>query len=229
MLPGSFAMSSMSTVPKSRSGLRNFYRVRAHKWAERAGEIGIDPARAAELAALALETEQAFGRQLQAMRAARGATLRYNELLKELGTQGAMLLKQIHSQAGANRHVYELAQLAPPDLKSPIGPPGEPYGFTTALSQSGALTLRWKCDHPRGAEQTAYNIFRRNGHTGPFLFVGTVARKTLEDATIPPGTPSVTYRIHAFRTTGAGPAAEFNVSFGGGRMPEVEVAKRKAA
>jgi hypothetical protein len=191
---------------------------------------GAQLAQAAELAALWLETEQAYNQQLQAIRAAQGATLRYNELVKKLGAKGAKVISQIRGHFGYHGgSLAELAQLAPPDPKSPIAPPGMPYKFTTTLAQGGELLLKWKCNHPRGAEQTAYSVYRRIGHDGVWEYVGQTGKKKIIDDTIPPGTASLTYRIQAFRTTGPGPAADFNVNFGGGRLPKAEAGKRMAA
>ncbi len=223
-------MSQMSRVPKSRSGIRNFYRARAARWAQRAAELRIDPAMAAELAALSDEAEQAYVQQYEAMRAARVATLRYNELVKKLGARGAKVIALIRSQAEYyDPSLLQRAQLAPPAPKSPIGPPGKPFKFTTTLVDGGALVLKWQCRHPRGAEGTAYNVFRRLGHDGVWEYVGKTGKKTMVDDTIPPGTASLTYRIIAFRTTGPGPAAEFNVTFGGGRLRDVQTTRRLAA
>ncbi len=223
-------MSEFSRVPKSRRGIRDFYRHRAGSWAQRTAELGIDPAQAAELATLVIETEQAYMQQLQAMRTAQGTTLRYNALVKELGAKGAMVIKRIRAHVAYHGgSLAELASLAPPDKKSPIGPPGVPYELTTTLAQGGELMLKWQCRHPKGAEGTAYSIFRRIGHDGAWEYVGNTGKKTIIDDRIPPGTTNLTYRIQAFRTTGPGPAAEFNVNFGGGRMPEVQVMRRMAA
>ncbi len=96
---------------------------------------------------------------------------------------------------------------------TPVNTLGKPGKFTVTLDETGALALQWKCAHPR-ASGTVYQIWRRIGAQGEFVFLGSVGRKRFTDGTLPAGTPAITYQIQAVRSTAAGPRAQFNVNFG---------------
>ena len=110
--------------------------------------------------------------------------------------------------------MYPLAQIPAPAVPSPVGPPGTPFDFTVALQQTGAVTLRWKCNNPVGASGTVYEVRRRVGGTGTFGFLANVGTRSFTDETIPGGSNGVTYQITATRSTRRGTPAQFNVNFG---------------
>ena len=97
---------------------------------------------------------------------------------------------------------------------APRPAPGTPNRFTVALAADGALTLRWKCNNPRGCSGTIYQVWRRIGSVGAFEYLGGAGTRAFVDATIPAGTPQVTYRIQAARSTAVGAWAQYTVSFG---------------
>jgi hypothetical protein len=97
---------------------------------------------------------------------------------------------------------------------APRPAPGTPNRFTVALAEDGALTLKWKCNNHRGASGTMYQVWRRVGATAPFEYLGGSGTKAFVDATIPAGTPQVTYQIQAVRSTAVGAWAQYTVSFG---------------
>jgi hypothetical protein len=115
---------------------------------------------------------------------------------------------------------------------SPRPAPGTPYKFTVQLQSDGSLLLGWKCNNPKGASGTMYQVFRRTGSSGEFTYLGGAGTRSFLDDSIPAGTSLVTYRIQAVRSTSVGDWAEYNVNFGtGGSAPVVEevVPMRKAA
>ena len=113
---------------------------------------------------------------------------------------------------------------------SPIAAPGRPYQFTTALDETGSVTLQWKCDHPRGAVGTMYCVYRSVGGMGAPVQVGMVGKKKFVDTTIPAGATSLEYRVQAYRSTVAGAVAAHNVNFGnGGSVMSIEAMTLKAA
>lgn len=101
---------------------------------------------------------------------------------------------------------------------APRPAPGTPDRFTVTLAADGALTLRWKCDNPRGCSGTIYQVWRRTtnagGTTGEFTYLAGTGARRFVDATIPAGSTGVTYQIQAVRSTAVGPWAQFNVNFG---------------
>lgn len=99
---------------------------------------------------------------------------------------------------------------------APRPAPGTPFKFAVGLSGDGSLTLTWKCNNPRGASGTIYQVWRRIGTltTAPFIYLGGVGAKRFIDNTLPAGTALTTYQVQAVRSTAAGPFAQFNVSFG---------------
>ncbi len=99
-------------------------------------------------------------------------------------------------------------------IPEPVAAPGTPYAFTVVLNGSGGLTAGWKCDNPPGAYGVFYSIFRRNGPTDPYEFLGISGQRKFIDDSIPAGSSQITYKIQAGRTTGPGTPAEFNVNFG---------------
>jgi hypothetical protein len=56
--------------------------------------------------------------------------------------------------------------LATRPTPAPRPAPGTPNRFAVALAGDGALTLKWKCNNPRGASGTMYQVWRRLGGAG---------------------------------------------------------------
>jgi hypothetical protein len=106
---------------------------------------------------------------------------------------------------------------------SPRPAPGTPFKFNVQLQSDGSLLLGWKCNNPKGASGTMYQVFRRTGSSGDFTYLGGAGTRSFLDDSIPAGTSLVTYRIQAVRSTSVGDWAEYNVNFGtGGSAPVVE-------
>jgi hypothetical protein len=213
----------MRLVPKPKAKKILFFKVRLAKWVENAESLGVDPATLAELQGLVEAARVAHVEQRRAKQTAEAATATLNNAIARMERLGAGVVKCVRGTAGmaGNAGVLVLASIPPKAKKSRIGPPGEPYGFKQSLGQDGAVTLTWRCKQPRGAQCTAYIVERCNsGSTrGPFRLVAHVGERTIRDATIPPGTPAVVYRIQAMRSTGRGPVAMHTVHLGGG-MPD---------
>jgi hypothetical protein len=115
---------------------------------------------------------------------------------------------------------------------TPRGAPGTPFKFVVSLASSGALTLQWKCNNPKGSSGTMYQVWRRVSATTNFEYLGGSGDRKFIDDTIPAGSSQVTYKIQAVRSTAVGAFAEYNVNFGvSGSAPIVEevAPMRKAA
>lgn len=212
----------MSTVPKGRADRLAYYERHVDRWVQNAEAMGLPADYVAALQSKTIEARQAFNQQHQAQQAARAATSRFNDAVRELRKLGANVRLMIGaSAANLGPGIYALASISPPKRKSPIGPPGQPYGFRFSLSQVGTLKLTWKCKNPKGAEGTAYYVFRRIGSTGEMTFQGIAGTKRFIDKTLPRGAASVTYQIQAMRSTRKGEAGQFIISFGTGNTKPV--------
>lgn len=98
--------------------------------------------------------------------------------------------------------------------RSPKPAPGTPSDFKISLQTLGTLAISWKCDNPKGAAGTMYEIYRQIGGAGEFVYLGRSGTKSYVDHTIDPGTHRITYRVRAVRSTSVGRWANHNVEFG---------------
>ncbi len=210
-------------VPRNRWPLIWFYRVRAQKWIQNAGVLGLDPQDLAALQADIAAAEQALDAQQLALAMARAKSEFLRSKLKAMRRRGAGLINQIRGRSVTlGVQAYILGMLPVPEKGSPIPAPGQPHSFTAELRQNGMLVLSWSCDNPRGARGTLYHVHRQvmregDGSWGPREFLGTAGRKEFVDATLPPGVMSVTYDVQAIRSTRAGATANYLVHFAGPR------------
>ncbi len=205
----------MRVVPRNHGPKIQFFRTHVAKWAEDPEAIGTSPEIVAELQALTEEAAAALAAQYAAQQAARAATLRLRTAIEKMGSLGASIMLQIRAKADtSDEGVYALASVPERKKPAPIGPPGTPHSFAADLWQDGSLALRWKCKNPRGTAGTMYHVYRRTGPSGEFKYLGASGAKRFVDETIPPGSPSVEYRVRAVRGTSVGQWASFHTSFG---------------
>jgi hypothetical protein len=209
----------MRLVPKAYDRKIAFFKYRAQKWAERAGEIGLSPETVAQLQAVAEEAEEAARAERMAWSALKSARQARRSKVKELGRVGAACIKQIRGRAGSSPGVYPLAMIPPPKQHAPIGPPGEPTNFTAELTTLGGLVLKWACAHPRGSVATTYSVWRQIDG-GKLEFCAQSGRKRFTDMKLPMGVKSITYKVQATRSTCAGPWGHFTVHFGTSELGE---------
>ena len=160
-----------------------------------------------------------------AINAARSATLGLQLAVEAMAKAGANIISQIRVKASTDDGVYPLALIDAPAKASPIGEPGKPTRFSVELSQVGSLTLKWKCKNPKGSVGTMYQIWRRIG-TGELTYLGCVGVKMFVDDALPAGASEVMYQVQAFRSTKAGPWAQFNVNFNGTNIPQSVIGTR---
>lgn len=221
----------MPIVPETRAGKLMFYRVRVPHWAEDPAAIGLTGESVAEMQGLVDEAWEAYTAHLEAMKAARGATMRYHQAVRRMhagagnGTGGGVacgsaLLQRIkgYAQITGDNAVYARAGIDPPAKPGRPGSapaPGTPHSFAVSLKQTGEIELTWKCDNPDGTAGTIYQV-RRALDGGPATPLAVVGEKRLVDETVPPGTKSCRYWVTALRSTGKGGETEHTVHFGGG-------------
>ncbi len=205
----------MSIVPTTDIGRITFYEAHVPAWSVLPTQLGLLPSDCAALAALVAASRAAYNQQQIALEAARAATLTMRQNVHAMHALGAADIAKIKAYADAthNTSVFPLALIPEPATPSPVGPPGTPTSFIVALSQGGAVTLKWKCGNPVGTTGTIYEVRRRIGD-GAFEYLASEGRKTFTDRTIPRGAWDITYMITATRSTKRGAPAQFNVNFG---------------
>ncbi len=227
----------MPTVPATRIGKLQFYESHLGQWAGVAPQIGLDVGEVAQVSDLAVQARAAYKAMIRAREAAESATLAFHNAVgalhrgpagftgkaEDVGTLGGAALVaaiKAHAKATADTNVYVLAGIDPPALGGPIGAPGKPTRFDVELLAGGALVLTWRCDHPRGARGTMYEVARAIGD-GPAVRVACVGEKRFVDDALPgsaaaaPG--GVRYEITAVRSTKRGATGAFVVQFGRGK------------
>ncbi len=139
---------------------------------------------------------------------------------------GAAMIAAVraHAETTGDASVYALAMIPPPAARSPVPPPGRPYRPRTALLATGEVELSWKCDNPRGAGGTVYEVRRTlipatpttptSAHAITEAFLGVTGVRRFVDATIPAGSATALYRVTAVRSTARGEPALFVVNLG---------------
>jgi hypothetical protein len=209
----------MNVVPIHLVEKIEFFELHAPKWVERAGEIGVDPLLAAELAAQTAAAREAFNAQQQAIQSARNATQILRNAMEAMGRTGSAVIGQVKARAAAGgSEVYIAASVPAPKQKSPMDAPGRPDRFAVKLLNGGLLVLSWRCKNPRGAKRTMYMVSRRIGLDGPAVPLATVGAKRFIDATLPAGATDVIYEVRAVRSTKVGPVGDYLVRIGGAQM-----------
>ncbi len=203
----------MGLVPDTKPAKVAFFKSKITPWTDSAVEIGTSTTAVAALDVLVTAAETALLTQTTSEAAFRTSVAAADEAVEAMAKAGADIISAIRTKARtAGNGVYNLAQIPAPATPSGKGAPGEPGFFKVELQNNGALTLTWKCANPAGTSGTSYMVWRRIG-TEQLAFLGATGLKKFVDATIPAGTAMATYQIQAFRSTMAGPWAQFNVNF----------------
>ena len=151
---------------------------------------------------------------MAAQEIAKAATAAADDAIAVLVQAGNDIIKQVRIKATtAGPSVFELAQIPAPATPTAVTTLGKPTDFSVELSETGALTLTWKCASPR-ATGVVYQVWRCASPTDEFTYLGGSGSKLFVDSTIPAGSSQVTYQIQAVRSTAVGEFAQFNVNFG---------------
>jgi hypothetical protein len=211
---------AMPTVPDTRIGKIEFYESRMAPWAAAGGAIGLSIDSITAQTSRVAAARAAYDAHLAAEAAARAATAAFTEAVRAMhGDAGAgsdmIAIIRNHAQVTDDPEVYSLAQIPPPKTPGTLPPPGTPSSFRVDLLADGALTLSWKCPHPRGAEGTMYEVLR-SVDGGDFAFLTTVGTRAFTDRSVPAGAAEVVYEVTAVRSTTRGRPARRTVRFGVG-------------
>lgn len=210
----------MRVIPKNYADQITFCESHIDPWSLRAEEIGSDEATINQLRDLTQAARQALDEQGAAYARARSATLRFQTIRREMIRVASTVVRQIRAKAATNpAEVYRLAQISPPERRSPTGAPGRPTRFRTSLTPTGEVILRWDCANPKGSKGTMYQVERQvalRGSADPqrFEFLGVTGQKRYRDTSLPAGCASVTYKVRAIRSTAKGDVAMHTVRFG---------------
>jgi hypothetical protein len=212
----------MPIVPEKALDKISYFENHQAVWSSNAVALGTTAAKCTSLTTKTTAARAAYNAQQLAQEQARVATNAFNNAVRAMALQGSDIIQDIKHQAlTGGDAIYNLALIPPPAVPSPVPPPGMPTDFTAALNPDGTLTLKWKCTNPPGSSGTIYQVARKVGNVGDFQMIGGSGTRSFIDATLPAGNASVTYRIIATRSTAAGTANQFTVSFGvggGGEM-----------
>ena len=208
----------MSTTPRKVVERIQWYEDHHDPFNDNAVAIGTSVSAVTDLQTKTAAARDAYNAAQATRMAAEAATTALRVAVSAMDIAGSSIIKNIRAKADiAGDGIYALANIPAPATPSPIGAPGTPSNFKTALLQNGSIKLTWKCANPAGSHGTQYNIRRRvnaGGESTAFVGIGQTGNKSWTDATIPAGSTSVTYEITASRSTATGNPAFFDVNFG---------------
>lgn len=177
-------------------------------------DYGISQSDALEYAALNSVWRSAFEAATDPGTRTAGKIAAKNDAAAAVRAKAAALAKVINGTASVTNAQKLALGLNVRAAASPMPPPGTPTRFRVELLAGGSLELRWKCKHPGRAAGAIYHIYRRDGASAAFQFLGTSGKRRFTDETLPAGSMGVVYKVQAVRSTGEGQPAEFNVNFG---------------
>lgn len=213
-MKGSGIMSN-SILPSARVERITFVENHTATWQTVATDIGTTAAAVTALTTKATAARDAYNAHVLAQAQAKAATQAFYDAVASMTTDATAIIRQVKAKAALDGNsVYTTSLLPIPATPTPVPPPGTPMDFKVALQTDGALELKWKCPNPAGASGTTYQVSRKDGTAGEFAMLTTVGARTFVDPTIPAGTPCVTYKVQALRSTALGGAAYFLVNFG---------------
>lgn len=196
-------------------------------WEANAADIGLTGAQA-----------EAFGLRIVKMAAAElaldearqvyeAAVQEAKESFRLAKSDAAILTQAIRARAVSSKNplaVYNQAQIAPPQKRSPAPPPARPNTVSAALGASdGSLTLTWKAKNPAGTSGTSYLVRRKLAGESDFSLLGLSDKKRYVDDTLPPGATGMQYTIQGIRASLPGPKSEVLTVNLGARQPSPTV------
>ena len=188
-----------SNLPADRNPAIEWLAARLERWEANAGDIGLDEADVADLAALADQAAQARTRAGEARASARSMTRHWHLRADATMDRARELILKIKAHAAAtdNPEVYALAALSAPATRRREGEgPQPPRDIAAELRPGGAVALSWEGGGPRGA---FYIVHRRLVGEASERIIAVVAAKRFVDETLPADPGTVRYRIDAQR------------------------------
>lgn len=226
----------MGIVPRTNDEKISFFQSHLAVWAEEAEAIGLSAERVAELAALVEAARAASAAQRVLQQQAQAATAVMNEAIARMMKKGSVAIMSIRVTASINGDaVYSKARIPPIARRSKRPPPGTPHTIRWSVDAVGSVELRWTCQNPRGTTGTTYQVWRRMGRAGEWVFVGASGEKRFVDHALPMGSGEVYYRVQATRSNTRSGWATGVVCFGtatpttAGAMGEIQRRRRRLA
>src|SRR5690606_7607425 len=145
----------VSTYPQSpRTDFLFWCQAHASVFSSHAADLGLTSAQTAAFSAGVAQTTLRLTNQQAARQAAQAATEAVNDAFVSLRRQAGEIVRTARAfaetQADPNA-VYQLAELPAPAAPTPVPPPAQPSDLRVQLdAATGALTLRWKAQNPKG-------------------------------------------------------------------------------
>lgn len=227
--------TSMSTIPERLPDVIDWCQTHLKAWEGDPAAIGLDEPTVDDLDALTQEADAAERAYREARNAAAAALAQYRSRTGRLRTRASSAVGRVRAFAAAQpspRKVLAEAQIPSRRDASPLPAPGTPFRFAFRLLEDGSLEATFRCDNRaeggRRLRGVTYVVERRDADGGPFVYVETALERRFVDATTPPGTPQVTYRITAQTSTRRGDPALRVVKFGSGCVLEEGAGQRAA-
>lgn len=214
----------MSTVPRKGTDAIPWCLAHITPWNDNAVALKLDSADVAELASLTAVAQQSRTDLDAAEDAYRSAVASYNQAVKDMRTLASGQVAIIRATARNSddpTSIYTLGAIPAPADPQPAPAPGTATSFKVELLQGGAITLRFRCPNPPRTGPVTYRVERQVASQSPFTFFVNAKERTFTDASIPPGTAQVVYRITAQTSTKDGNPAVFGVQFGAGNQATV--------
>ncbi len=191
----------MPVLPRTRLDKIEWFEQRLdpqHGWLADPGAIGLTAQQVADLADRVAAARAAYDAAQQARNASLSATAAFHAITGDMEGDGRDLIATVKAFAETTDDpgVYARADVPPPAEPTPAGPPAPPTSVTGTITSDGAVRLRWKGTL---SHRTFYEIFRRLDGEATWTVLDSVGEKAYLDASVPPGTSGVQYRVRAKR------------------------------
>lgn len=204
-------------LPDSNLAMIQWFEQRLTDWAADPTGIGLTGEQIITLGSQVTAARASYNAAQQARNASKSATVVFHDDSGTLRSFGGDLIKTIKAFAEAtdNPGVYADADVPPPAPPTPRGAPGMPTDITTALTNLGAIEIKWKADNAAASSGAFFVVRRKLDDETQWTTVGQTGAKAFSDETVPLGTTRAIYTIIPKRGELVGPAsAQFAVQFG---------------
>jgi hypothetical protein len=209
----------MAILPEPINERIQWFEQRINSWLAAPAAVGLSAAQCTALKNAIVAARVAYDAAQLARIASKNATIGQKTAvttMTDLGSDSLRFIKAFAEAAANPDAVYQAASVPPPAPPTPPGPPVPPTDVTADPNADGTVTIKWKGST---AYQTFFTVWRRVGNSTQWLQIGSVATKSFVDASVPPGSPTVTYALRAQRNTQvSAPSDEAIVNFGGGQL-----------
>lgn len=188
----------MAVVPNTRIGKVEFYEARVGTWTTNATAIGTTATAVSSLSNLTKSAREAFNQQQAAQAAAKAATERFYNTVRDMQNSGADIIKTVKAFADTtnNPNVFVLANIPAPAAPTPAGPPVAPTDLSAVMNSDGTIKLTWKGSI---SQRQFFSVWRQLPSQSMPVQIGAVAAKDFTDVTVPRGLQQVVYNVRAHR------------------------------